>query len=97
MKVETDDKGKVLPLVVPTKEELDEWICKREFTTIRDLLDGYAAIHDTHRRVKDDCIEDTEGLICEAIIQAELEINADIYNLFVCAFKDFARAKGGAK
>lgn len=97
MKVETDDKGKVLPLVVPTKEEFNEWICKREFTTISDLLDGYAAIHDTHRRVKDDCIEDTEGLICEAIIQAELEIKADIYNLFVCAFKDFARAKGGAK
>lgn len=97
MKVETDDKGKVLPLVVPTKEELDEWIRKREFTTIRDLLDGYAAIHDTHRRVNDDGIEDPEGLVCQAIVQAELEIQADIYDLFVCAFKDFAKAKGGAK
>ena len=97
MKVETDDKGKVLPLVVPTKEEFDAWIQKRGFTTIGDLLDGYAAIHDTHRRVKDDCIEDIEGLIFEAIIQAESEIQADIYNLFFCAFKDFAKAKGGAK
>ena len=97
MKVETDDKGKVLPLVVPTKEEFDAWIHKREFTTIRDLLDGYAAIHDTYRRVKDDCIEDPEGLVCQAIFQAEFEIQEDIYNLFVCAFKDFAKVKGGAK
>lgn len=97
MKVEMDYNGKVLPLVVPTKEEFEAWIHKREFTTIGDLLDGYAAIHDTHRRVKDDCIEDPECLVCQAIVQAELEIQTDIYNLFVCAFKDFAKAKGGAK
>ena len=97
MKVETDNNGKALSLVVPTKEEFDAWVDKHKFTTLTRLMDGYAVVHATHDRARDNVFEDHEGLIQDAIVSAENEIEADVFNLFVCAFKDFATMKGGAK
>lgn len=98
MKVETDNNGKELALVIPTKGEFDAWVDKHEFTSLNNLMDGYAVVHANHDRVRDDAVEDPEGLISDAINTAENEIEDAIFNLFVCAFRGFAaHQEGGAK
>lgn len=96
MNVETDGKGKVLPLVVPTKEEFDAWVSQRKFTKVSDYLEGYAILSNAIEKVSEN-IEDHEGQVTNAIVLAQMEIESYLYNLFVCAFKDFAEKEGGAK
>ena len=88
--VETDNNGKELALVIPTKEEFDAWVDKQGFTSLTNIMDGYAVVHATHGRVRADAVEDPEALILDAINTAEDEIEKDLFNLFVCAFKAFA-------
>ena len=88
---------KELKLVVPTKEEFDLWIMKNGFTSLCDILRGYAIVYSAHEHVDDNAIEDPEHLIHDAINIAEEEIEKDLFNLFVCALKDFAEKEGGAK
>ena len=94
LRVKSEER-KARPLVVPTKEQFDEWVEKNGFTALDELLDGYAIVHAARKQVREE-IEDNEGLVNGAIYTAENEIEDDIFSLFVCAFKDFAE-KGGAK
>ena len=96
MKIEKDAKGNKLPLVVPTKEEFDAWVAEKEFTTLEELLKGYAIIDGAHQRATKE-LTDPEMHVALAIVSALDEIEKDIYNLIVCAFRDFAEEKGGAK
>ena len=90
---ETDGKVDDVTSAFPTREEFYSWTQARGETTLRCLLNGYAAIHATRQRVMNDGVIDPEGIIEGVIWRAEDEIEDDIILLFREAFQHFCVEK----
>ena len=82
--------------VVPTKDEFDDLIVRMGFTQLSELLRGYAILCEAQENSAKN-LSDPEFLVGDAIVNAQEEIENDIFSLFVCVFKDFAEKEGGAK